>query len=198
MLTDVSCSKKLYFDQSSKHSSKFFNIFLISMQTGLYKSPVGELIIKVSDTYLHSVLFMKSIKHPLPEKIELVFSDQPHSIMEECKRQLDQYFTGERFQFDLPIQQEGTPFQQKVWSALLSIPYGRTISYLTLSKRIGNSKATRAVGTTNGSNNISIIVPCHRVIGSNGELTGYGGDIWRKKWLLDHESKYANGVQTLF
>ena len=170
----------------------------MGIQTGLYKSPVGELIIKVSDTHLHSVLFMKSIKHPLPEKIELVFSDQPHAIMDECKSQLDQYFAGERFQFNLPIQQEGTPFQQKVWSALLSIPYGRTISYLELSKRIGNSKATRAVGTTNGSNNISIIVPCHRVIGSNGELTGYGGDIWRKKWLLDHESKYANGVQTLF
>ena len=170
----------------------------MGIQTGLYKSPIGELIIKVSETYLHSVLFMKSIKHPLAEKIELVFSDQPHAIMDECKTQLDQYFAGQRFQFDLLIQQEGTPFQQKVWSALLSIPYGRTISYLELSKRIGNSKATRAVGTTNGSNNISIIVPCHRVIGSNGELTGYGGDIWRKKWLLDHESKYANGVQTLF
>ena len=81
---------------------------------------------------------------------------------------------------------------------MLSIPYGRTTSYLELSKRIGDTKATRAVGTTNGNNKISIIVPCHRVIGSNGDLTGYGGDLWRKKWLLDHENRYANGVQTLF
>ena len=170
----------------------------MSIQTGLFESPLGELIIKVSESYLHSVLFMKSLKHPLAEKFEPFLPHHPHLLLDECKRQLDEYFSGKRSQFNLPLQQEGTPFQQKVWSALQSIPYGRTISYLELSKRIGNTKATRAVGTTNGSNKISIIVPCHRVIGSNGELTGYGGDLWRKKWLLDHESKYANGVQTLF
>ena len=109
-----------------------------------------------------------------------------------------EYFDGQRIQFDLPLEQEGSIFQQKVWAALTTIPFGRTISYLELSKRIGNVKAIRAVGATNGNNSISIIVPCHRVIGSNGDLTGYSGDLWRKKWLLDHEGKYANGVQALF
>jgi methylated-DNA-[protein]-cysteine S-methyltransferase len=108
------------------------------------------------------------------------------------------YFNGQLTKFDLPLQQEGTAFQQKVWSELQLINYGKTISYLELSKRIENVKAIRAVGTANGCNAISIIVPCHRVIGSNGDLTGYSGDLWRKKWLLDHEAKWANGVQTLF
>ena len=109
-----------------------------------------------------------------------------------------EYFSGHRSKFELPLQQQGTGFQQKVWSELQRINYGRTISYLELSKRIENIKAIRAVGTANGCNAISIIVPCHRVIGNNGDLTGYSGDLWRKKWLLDHEAKYANGVQTLF
>lgn len=118
--------------------------------------------------------------------------------MVECERQLTAYFEGERKAFDLPFQQEGSAFQQQVWAELLHIPFGRTISYMELSKRIKNVKAIRAVGTANGSNAISIVVPCHRVIGSNGNLTGYSGDLWRKKWLLDHEGKFANGIQTLF
>ena len=85
-----------------------------------------------------------------------------------------------------------------MWEQLLKINYGKTISYLELSKRVGDAKAIRAVGTTNGKNQIAIIVPCHRVIGSDGSLTGYAGELWRKKWLLEHEGKYANGVQTLF
>ena len=101
-------------------------------------------------------------------------------------------------EFDLPMNQKGTEFQQKVWAALLNIKAGNAISYLILSKRLGDVKAIRAVGTANGRNNISIIVPCHRVIGSNGTLVGYGGDVWRKQWLLEHEAKYTNGVQSLF
>ena len=198
MLAGVSGSKKLYFRQFNKHSSKFFNIFLMSIQTVLFESPVGTLIIKSSEEYLHAVLFMNSLKRPLAKETHTPPVNHLHALLNECKKQLEEYFAGKRLQFDLPLQQEGTPFQQKVWEALLTIPYGRTISYLELSKRIGNAKAIRAVGTTNGSNQISIIVPCHRVIGSNGDLTGYGGDLWRKKWLLDHENKYANGVQTLF
>jgi len=116
----------------------------------------------------------------------------------ECERQLTEYFDGDRTAFDFPFQQEGSAFQQQIWAELLKIPFGRTISYLKLSKRIQNVKAIRAIGTANGSNAISIVVPCHRVIGSNGDLTGYSGDLWRKKWLLDHEGKFANGVQTLF
>lgn len=121
-----------------------------------------------------------------------------HPLIQQCIDQLNEYFEGSRKIFDIPLQQEGTPFQQKVWAQLLNIGYGKTISYLTLSKQIGDTKAIRAVGTTNGKNQIAIIVPCHRVIGSDGSLTGYAGELWRKKWLLEHEGKFANGVQTLF
>ncbi|HPA24001.1 MAG TPA: methylated-DNA--[protein]-cysteine S-methyltransferase, partial [Ferruginibacter sp.] len=100
--------------------------------------------------------------------------------------------------FDLPIQLNGTPFRQSVWQALQNIPFGKTTSYLQLSKNLGNAKAIRAVGTANGSNPIAIIIPCHRVIGSNGDLIGYAGELWRKKWLLAHEATFAHGVQTLF
>ena len=113
-------------------------------------------------------------------------------------QQLQEYFDGKRTDFDLPLQQEGSAFQQSVWAVLNDISYGKTVSYLQLSKRIGNAKAIRAVGITNGKNAISIIVPCHRVIGSNGSLTGYGGGLWRKQWLPEHEAKFANGVQQLF
>lgn len=115
-----------------------------------------------------------------------------------CIEQLIQYFQGERRIFEFPLHQEGTPFQQEVWSLLTAIPYGRTISYLQLATRTGDPKATRAVASANGKNNIAIVVPCHRVIGSNKELIGYGGGLWRKKWLLEHEMKIAYGVQTLF
>lgn len=119
-------------------------------------------------------------------------------LLENCMQQLREYFDGQRLQFDLPVFQPGTDFQQKVWAALSTIPFGRTISYLELARRVGDPKAVRAVGTINGKNQLSILVPCHRVIGSDGSLIGYGGDLWRKKWLLDHEARFAHGVQTLF
>lgn len=100
--------------------------------------------------------------------------------------------------FELPLHQEGTNFQQQVWNELMAIPYGKTISYIELAIRTGDPKATRAVASANGRNNIAIIVPCHRVIGANRSLVGYGGGLWRKKWLLDLEMKVAHGVQTLF
>lgn len=115
-----------------------------------------------------------------------------------CVEQLIQYFQGALRQFDIPLNQPGTPFQQEVWSELMRIPFGKTISYLELARRTGDTKATRAVANANGKNNIAIIIPCHRVIGSNRELTGYAGGLWRKKWLLEHEAKIAYGVQTLF
>ena len=118
--------------------------------------------------------------------------------MIQCVEQLIQYFQGERRQFELPIAQEGTAFQKEVWSELMQIPYGKTISYLELARKTGDSKATRAVANANGKNNVCIIVPCHRVIGSNKELVGYSGGLWRKKWMLEHEAKIAHGVQTLF
>ncbi|HYM94333.1 MAG TPA: methylated-DNA--[protein]-cysteine S-methyltransferase, partial [Chitinophagaceae bacterium] len=120
------------------------------------------------------------------------------ALMIQCVEQLIQYFNGERRQFELPIHQPGTPFQQGVWTELVAIPYAKTISYLELARRTGDTKATRAVANANGKNNVAIIVPCHRVIGSNNDLVGYGGGLWRKKWLLEHEAKVAYGIQTLF
>jgi methylated-DNA-[protein]-cysteine S-methyltransferase len=102
-------------------------------------------------------------------------------------RQLNEYFAGTRRDFDLPLRLQGTKFQQRVWQALTEIPYGVTVSYGEQAKRIGNSNASRAVGLANGRNPISIVVPCHRVIGANGSLTGYGGGLERKRWLLAHE-----------
>lgn len=115
-----------------------------------------------------------------------------------CVEQLIQYFNGERRQFELPVHQPGTPFQQEVWSLLTQIPFGKTISYAELARRTGDTKATRAVAHANGKNQIAIIVPCHRVIGSNGDLVGYAGGLARKRWLLDHEAKVAYGIQTMF
>lgn len=163
-----------------------------------YNSPIGALEIRSTGSTISDVLFVNSWKGAKVNEEELSFVKPKSAIIKTCIKQLDEYFAGKRTEFNFHISQVGTEFQQQVWAELCNIPYGRTISYLELSKRIGNVKAIRAVGTANGNNSICIIVPCHRVIGSNGELVGYGGDLWRKKWLLEHENKVANGVQTLF
>ena len=119
-------------------------------------------------------------------------------LLIQAIEQLIRYFHGELRQFDLPVHQEGTDFQKKVWNELLHIPYGRTISYADLSRKLGDPKVIRAAAGANGKNNVCIVVPCHRVIGSNNDLVGYAGGLWRKKWLLALENKIANGVQTLF
>ena len=106
----------------------------------------------------------------------------------EILGQLDAYFAGRLTEFDIPVKLDGTEFQRRVWSQLQAIPYGETISYGELARRVGSPKASRAVGLANGRNPVTIIVPCHRVIGSNGKLTGYGGGLDRKTWLLDHEA----------
>lgn len=113
-------------------------------------------------------------------------------IFKELNFQLEEYFDGQRKNFTLPLSIKGTPFQMKVWKELLKIPYGTTVSYKTQAINIGNPKAVRAVGKANGDNRISIIIPCHRVIGSNGELVNYGGGIWRKHYLINLEKKYYN------
>ena len=163
-----------------------------------YQSPLGVLELRSTGSAISEVLFVNSWKGARIKEEEISFVKPISVILKSCIKQLDEYFAGERTEFTLQISQVGTEFQQSVWAELYKIPYGRTISYLELSKRIGNVKAIRAVGTANGSNGICIIIPCHRVIGSNGELVGYGGDLWRKKWLLEHEGKTVNGVQTLF
>jgi len=160
--------------------------------TTYYHSPVGLLKISGTEHYISEVSFFDKI-----QKVDNKKKNLP-PLMIQCIEQLIQYFHGERRVFELPIHQPGTAFQQEVWSELMTIPYGKTISYLELARKTGDTKATRAVASANGRNNVAIIVPCHRVIGSNGELVGYGGGLWRKKWLLEHEAKVAHGVQTLF
>ena len=116
--------------------------------------------------------------------------------LKNCVDQIEQYFKGTRKEFELKLNPEGTEFQKRVWNELLNIPFGKTISYLDLSKKLGDTKAIRAVAAANGKNPIWIIIPCHRVIGSDGSLTGYAGGLHRKKWLLDHENPYKQ--QSLF
>lgn len=160
--------------------------------TTYYHSPVGLLKISGTQDYISEVSF-----HDTTQKSDGSKKDMPPMLI-QCIEQLIQYFNGERRIFELPINQTGTPFQQETWSLLMTIPYGKTISYLQLAIKTGDPKATRAVASANGKNNVAIIVPCHRVIGANRELVGYGGGLWRKKWLLEHEMKVAYGVQTLF
>ena len=165
---------------------------MAEIYTTYYHSPVGLLKISGTRDYISEVSF-----HDTTQKSDGSKKDMPPMLI-NCIEQLIQYFNGERRIFELPINQTGTPFQQETWSLLMTIPYGKTISYLQLAIKTGDPKATRAVASANGKNNVAIIVPCHRVIGANRELVGYGGGLWRKKWLLEHEMKVAYGVQTLF
>ena len=117
-------------------------------------------------------------------------------ILLEAVIQLNEYFEGKRTHFDFKFNPKGTDFQQRVWQELLNIPFGKTMSYLDLSKKLGDVKAIRAVASANGKNPLWIVVPCHRVIGTDGSLTGYAGGLWRKKWLLEHEN--PTNQQSLF
>lgn len=110
------------------------------------------------------------------------------AVLQEVVAQLNDYFEGKRTDFDFKLNPKGTEFQQKVWKGLLEIPFGKTCSYMDLSKKLGDVKAIRAVASANGKNLLWIVVPCHRIIGTDGSLTGYAGGLWRKKWLLEHEN----------
>ncbi|MDX2045616.1 MAG: methylated-DNA--[protein]-cysteine S-methyltransferase [Chitinophagaceae bacterium] len=164
---------------------------MVQLFTSYYDSPTGLVEIKGTEEAVFSILF-------IDVDVRVPSNSKAPDAVKKCLKQLDEYFTGKRKTFDFAMDQEGTLFQKKVWNELLNIPYGKTISYMELSRRIGDTKAIRAVGTTNGKNQLSIVVPCHRVIGSDGSLTGYGGGLWRKKWLLEHELKWSAGVQVLF
>jgi methylated-DNA-[protein]-cysteine S-methyltransferase len=163
----------------------------------LYHSPIGKLTIQIKDGFISEIRFGENNRHSKNEPIQKL-TGKDKKILGKCRRELDEYFSGKRKSFDLPLKQEGTEFQQKVWKELLKIPFGKTLSYLELSQKMGNVKAIRAVAAANGKNHLPVIVPCHRVIGSDGSLTGYGGGLGKKKWLLDHENKIANGVSLLF
>lgn len=142
-----------------------------------YSSPVGELLIESKDDKITVVNFLKDSKretHVTP-------------VINQCIQELDEYFFKERKFFTVELDPTGSDFQKKVWNALLEIPYGKTVSYEDVAIRVGDVKTIRAVGLANGQNPIAIIVPCHRVIGKNGELVGYGGGIENKEWLLQHE-----------
>lgn len=156
-----------------------------------YQSPIGLLKITASNHVINAIVFVD-------EATALTEGSMLTPLLQQCIEQLIEYFNGVRRDFSLPIHQEGTTFQCTVWSELLNISFGKTISYLDLAKRLGNPKVIRAAASTNGKNNICIVVPCHRVVGNNNNLVGYSGGLPRKKWLLHHENKIANGVQTLF
>jgi len=145
-----------------------------------FESPIGIIELKANETALTGLNFVE----------EKIFSEKHTLILVNSIKQLNEYFIGKRTIFDLPLHPEGTDFQKKVWDQLLKIPFGATKSYLDIAHTMGNRKALRAVGNANGKNKISIIIPCHRVIGANGALTGFGSGIWRKRWLLDHEKKF--------
>ena len=160
--------------------------------TPYYHSPIGLLKISGTKDFISEITF-----HDTTQKSTGNKKDLPPMLI-QCIEELIQYFQGERRVFEFPVNQEGSDFQQKTWNSLMTIPYGKTISYVQLAIKTGDPKATRAVANANGKNNIAIVVPCHRVLGANRELTGYAGGLWRKKWLLEHEAKVAYGVRTLF
>jgi len=157
--------------------------------TGLayYTSPVGELLIESEEDKIVTVNFLKDSKR----------AESPTVVIEQCIEELEEYFYKGRKFFTVDLNPKGTEFQRKVWSELLNIPYGQTISYEALAISIGNVKSIRAVGLANGQNPIAVIIPCHRVIGKSGELVGYGGGLENKEWLLYHEGALLRQL-TLF
>lgn len=149
------------------------------MEIAFLKTPLGIAEIKGDEMGLVSISILN-------DKIE--YSSNAAPSLNDGIQQLQEYFGGERKEFQLKLNPHGTPFQKRVWESLLEIPYGKTTSYLELSRKLGNEKAIRAVASANGKNPLWVVVPCHRVIGTDGSLTGYAGELWRKKWLLEHEN----------
>ena len=157
------------------------------MPTACFKTPLGFARITEDDGFITSIYLLDGD-----------FEEQPPEtpLLKMAVKQLDEYFKGERMVFDLPLKQKGSEFQQQVWQQLSKIEFGKTISYLDQSKWMDNLLAIRAIASANGKNHLIIVVPCHRVIGSDGSLTGFGAGIWRKKWLLEHEAKVMGVGQT--
>jgi len=147
------------------------------MYTDYIESPLGLIEFKASDKGITQVIFCGS----------QMLDVKTNKITDCCKQQLKEYFKGQRKRFDVPLDPQGTDFQKLVWQSLLKIPFGKTNTYLDIAQLVARPKGSQAVGGANGRNPISIIVPCHRVVGSNGSLTGYAGGIERKLWLLEHE-----------
>lgn len=145
-----------------------------------YKTPIGFTRITEEDGFITSIYMLDG---------EFEVQEPESTLLKKAIQQLDEYFKGERKIFDLPLKQAGSDFQQQVWDQLSKIDYGKTISYLDQSKMMNNLLGIRAIASANGKNHLIIVVPCHRVIGSDGSLTGFGAGVWRKQWLLEHEAK---------
>ena len=165
-----------------------------------YKTPVGELILGVfnSQLVLADWKYRKmrtSIDARIQKALQAEYKTEKHTVIEETISQLEEYFNQKRTEFTIPLQLVGTDFQQEVWKELIKIPFGTTDSYLSLSKKLNNEKAIRAVASANGANAISIIVPCHRIIGADGDLVGYAGGLPAKKKLLTLENALPNQNQ---
>jgi methylated-DNA-[protein]-cysteine S-methyltransferase len=148
----------------------------------IVKTPVGALTLIASDRGLAAILWEND--DPKRVRLDHGAADKKHAVLADAERQLKEYFAGTRNRFDLPLDFTGTPFQKKVWQALCRIPFGETRSYADIAKEVGSPKAVRAVGSANGKNPISIVAPCHRVIGKNGKLTGFAGGLEVKAFLL--------------
>jgi len=157
------------------------------MPSVYYKTPIGFARITEEDGFITSIYLLDG-------EFEAEPAETP--LLKMAVQQLDEYFAGTRKVFDLPIRQSGSDFQQKVWEQLSKIEYGKTISYLQQSKFMGNPLGIRAIASANGKNHLVIVVPCHRVIGTDGSLTGFGCGVWRKKWLLEHEARVMGHGQT--
>jgi methylated-DNA-[protein]-cysteine S-methyltransferase len=160
---------------------------LESKQTAYYKTPIGTAKIVGDNNGIIAITL-------LDDAIET--STKIPKNLQNCIVQLEEYFNGVRTNFTLKLNPQGTDFQQRVWSELLQVSFGKTRTYLEQSKKLGDPKAIRAVAAANGKNPIWIVIPCHRIIGSDGSLTGYAGGLWRKKWLLEHEN--PSQQQSLF
>ena len=161
------------------------------MHRKVMHSPIGRLMLEEEDGALVRVAFEREIPAGIEEQAEEL-PLQAKEVLEKAERQLDEYFAGERKVFTVPVHLSGTGFQMKVWAALQEIPYGETATYGEIAARIGSPRACRAVGTANHNNPISIVVPCHRVIGANGSLTGYGGGLAVKDYLLKWERSHMD------
>ena len=164
--------------------------------TTTIKTPIGNMIAAATNEGLCMLDFeyrkmMPVIKKRVSSYLNSDFEDGDHPLFEQVNAQLEEYFSGVRENFDLPLVMSGTDFQKAVWNALLQIPYGKTRTYMEQAKILGDVNAIRAVARANGENCLGIIIPCHRIIGSDGSLTGYAGGLRAKKWLLEHEAKHS-------
>ena len=171
----------------TKPGSELIELILTS---AVIETKIGLIRLEADEEFLYALHFVEQ---------KLCPNHRPTPLLRNAIKQLHEYFDGKRKDFDIPVSAAGTPFQQMVWEKLMEIPYGETISYGELAELCGGPAYSRAVGTANGCNPISIVIPCHRVIGFDGKLVGYAGGLWRKQWLLEHEASLTDGKQiTMF